>query len=538
MDTLIRILKDPMRVVILLVVTAIVGGFFYFIFSRGTTNDMALLFSGMEPAESARLVSKIESMDIPVQVKGDGGQIFVPSDKVARLRLELAKDGVIGGGGLGFELFDKSDALGVSNALMDINYVRALEGELAKSIKTIASVGFARVHLVMPKRELFGRDKSEPSASIMLKMKSAGSLSHQQVKAIQYLVGSAVPGLSVEKIAIIDDRGLLLAKSQSGHDGMQGLTQQQEIQTSYESKLSKSIESLLDKTLGPGKSSAEVTVDLDFNRVTMNSEDFNPDRQVVRSTVTSTESADSKEGAGQGVSVQNALPDQQGAGGEGGAGNKSNRNEETVNYEIAKTHKTEVKETGVVRRISVAVLVDGQTEVGSDGKSAYKPRTKEELEQLTGLVKSAIGFKEDRGDKVELVNMRFTMPEALKEAEVKEPGFFDKINIAKTLEMIMICLVGFMILLMVVRPLAMKALEGLPQEQKVEAAMGGVTAMAIEGPGATGQMAALPEPESMIDIANIEGRVKASSVRKIEEIVDRHTDEAVSIIRSWMTPGA
>ena len=257
-----------------------------------TKPDMALLFSQIDEADAGHVVERLESMGIPYELRGNGTQIYVPDDRVARIRMDLAQAGIPHSGSVGYEIFDKMDILGISSAMMDINMLRALEGELSKSIRSIQGVSSARVHLVIPKREIFSKSHVQPTASIVLKM-NYGRLNQAQVLGIQHLVASAVPGLSYEKITIVDDKGNLLVRQSDG-SGFD-VSNNQEIRSSYEQKLAQTIESLLEKTLGPGKARVEVNADMDFDKVTINSEDFNPNGQVVRSTNTTGENGLSTE---------------------------------------------------------------------------------------------------------------------------------------------------------------------------------------------------------------------------------------------------
>ena len=519
---------------------------------RASSPDMSLLFSQLDPADGGRILERLKIMNIPSEVKGDGTQIYVPTDEVAKLRMELAQEGILTGGSFGYELFDKSDMLGTTTALLDINRSRALEGEVSKSIRTIQGVQTARVHLVMPKRELFSQDKQQPAASIILKMKGAARLSATQVQSIQYLVASAVPGLTLDKISIVDDKGNLLAKGHDRPEASDSFMGQQDIRQSYEAKISRAVESLLDKTLGFGKSRAEVTAEMDFDKVTMTTVEFNPDGQVARSTTSSEEGSNANEAAAvDNVSIQNALPDNNGQATQAQNKNQATKTEENINYEISNTTKTHIKETGAVKRLSIAVLVDG---VYSDNQ--FTPRPQEELDKITDLVKSAVGFKSDRGDTVKVICMKFSeAPET--------PDIFDwmkwlkSLNYSKILEIIIISVVGLIFAMTVLKPIlftlgdknlqistypaAMQQV--LPRQKKVT-----VGELEKESPDET---PILPEEDddedevneykfkrkkSMLDsfMNSAASEVKDSSMKKIREIVDKHPEEAVSILRSWM----
>ena len=284
--------------------------FFGYIMVRANQTEMALLYNQIEAAEGGRVLEKLKTMGIPFEVKGDGTQIYAPIDDISRLRMELAQSGMPSGGGVGYEIFDKQDILGTTNALLGINKIRALEGELGKSIQTIQGIQAARVHLVIPKRELFSENKQEPSASVMIRMKGVAVLSATQVQSIRYLVASAVPGLILDQVSIVDDRGNLLARGKDSAETKDNLTMQQTTQREYEQRISRSIEALLDRTLGLNKTRVEVSVDMDFDQVSSTSVLFDPEGQVVKNQIINEEgvSTSEKSASSDAVSIQNSLP--------------------------------------------------------------------------------------------------------------------------------------------------------------------------------------------------------------------------------------
>ncbi len=270
-------------------VAAAMVAFFVFLTTHIATPGMALLYSDVELRDSGQIVQKLEAMGVPYQLKGDGSQIMVPADQVARLRMTMAEAGLPHGGSIGYELFDKSDALGTSSLVQNINHVRALEGELSRTISSITAVQTARVHLVLPRRELFSRERQETSASIIVRMRGAARLAKPQVAAIQYLVASAVPGLKPTRVSIVDGDGNLLARGDGDSSDAAVACNAEERRVTYENRLARSVEELLERTVGPGKARVDVHVDMDFDRVTTSSKSFDPDQQVARSTQTVTE---------------------------------------------------------------------------------------------------------------------------------------------------------------------------------------------------------------------------------------------------------
>ncbi|MGH7125825.1 MAG: flagellar basal-body MS-ring/collar protein FliF, partial [Stellaceae bacterium] len=513
------------------------------------------LYADLDLKDSAQIVQKLDAMSIPYQLRSEGSQILVPADQVARLRMTMAEQGLPRGGSVGYELFDKADSFGSSSAAQNINQVRALEGELERTITGLGPVQSARVHLVLPRRDLFARDAQEASASIVVKLRGAERLSKGQVAAIRQVVASAVATLKPGRVSVVDGAGTLLARG-DGQDAnaATGIGAEQ-FQTDYESRIARGVEDMLERSLGAGKARVDVRADIDFDRITTSSESFDPDGQVVRSTQTVTQNDDSTNGNDQPVTVTNNLPNQQAPAGSGGSGRTKNaRNEETVNYEISKTTRSQVREAGEVKRLSVAVLVDGTYTTKADGTKEYAPRPPEELKQISTLVRSAIGYNEKRGDTVEVVNLRFAQPEEPAATAASAPaGFFgfEKADLIRIGETATLAVVALLVILLVVRPLMFKLLEG------GGGAIGAESAGLLGDPGMVArpqlpapqgmqmvpaQAGALPVPvpapraqiEQMIDIGQVEGRVAASSIKKIGEIVEKHPEEAVAIVRSWM----
>jgi len=541
----------PVRLAIIGAALIAILVFFIFVATRLTSPSLGLLYGDLDVKDSAQVVSKLEAMGVPYEIRGNGSTIMVPQDQVARLRLTMAEGGIPHGASIGFEVFDKPEGLGTTNFVQGINEMRALEGELERTIGSISIVESARVHLVLPKRELFSRDRQDPSASIVLKVRGNTTLTKGQVAAIQNLVATAVSGLRPNHISIIDQNGNLLARgTDDPNEALGGSSTAEEQRVAYENRLSRSVEEMLDRSIGYGHVRVDVNADMDFDRVTTNQESFDPDGQVVRSTQTSNEASQDTDAGDQAVSVQTNLPDGQQTQGGAGSGTKSKKthSEETTNYEISKKTTSMVREAGVVRRLSVAVMVDGNYKLNDKGTHDYAARDPEELAQLTKLVQSAIGYDQKRGDRVEVVNLRFAAPaDEVPEAPPIVLGL-NKADLFRAAETLVLAIVAVLVILLVIRPLVTRALEtaretALAQQRALaEQAMGGTAALAgpmgamgaLTGPDGGTALAELEEEESMIDISQVEGRVRASSMKKIGEIVDKHPEEAVAIIRSWM----
>jgi flagellar M-ring protein FliF len=539
METLRKL--GPVRLGALGGVALLLLGFFAYVGIRLSSPDMALLYADLDPADSSHIVEKLDQIGVPYQIGADGTSIRVPADQALKLRMSMAQEGLPGGGSIGYEIFDQQQPLGTTSFEQQVNKLRAMEGELARTIKTIDLVKNVRVHLVIPERQLFAKEQPNPSASIILTMAGGAVLDKQQVSAIQHLVAAAVPGLKPNEVSIVDSTGTLLAAG-NGDGGDSELSgSAEEMRLGYENKVRRSIEELLQRTLGYGKVRAEVTADLDFDRVTTNSETFNPDGQVVRSTQTVEEKNNSSDAQpSDQVTVANNLPNPTGGSGGGSStsATSSQRTEETVNYEISKETQVHIRETGQVKKLSVAVLVDGTYATAADGTTTYAPRAAEELDQIGKLVKSAIGYDEKRGDTVEVVNMRFADNAEL--GSDAGTGLFmglSRSDIVRIVEMLVLALLGALAIMFGLRPLLNRLLTVAKPAAVAQIAdqSGGQAALpAPDGNTALAGPTTTDEIERMIDIGQIEGQVRASSIKKISELVSKHPEEAVGIMRGWM----
>jgi flagellar M-ring protein FliF len=349
----------------------------------------------------------------------------------------------------------------------------------------------------------------------------------------------------------VDDKGSLLARPATADGGMSG--NQDDMRSSFEMAQARKIEDLLARTLGYGKVRAQVSADLDFDKITTSSEIFDPDSQVIRSTQTSSEDSSSADGGSDAVTITNNLPGNSSlAGGGAGSSNKNTRSEETVNYEINKTVRNQVRESGQVKRLSVAVVVDGAYAAAADGTQTYQPRSAEEMEKIKALVRSAVNFDANRGDTVEVVNMQFAQSEA---AQASGGGGemvmgVPKVDLMRMAETLILAIIGLLVVLLIVRPILRRIFDSASiaeaAEQQQLLSSGGYSATAtpqIAPPtgGSLNRSAPLEssieqesEIEKMIDISRVDGRVRASSLRKVGEIVDKHPEEAVAILRNWI----
>jgi flagellar M-ring protein FliF len=521
------------RLMAMIAVTAALIGFFAFVIMRVTSPQMTTLFTDLSIEDSSSIIKDLERQGIAYEIRNEGSVILVPKDKVTRLRMKLAEGGLPKGGGVGYEIFDKSDALGTTSFVQNINHLRALEGELARTIRGIDRIQAARVHLVLPERPLFSRETPEPSASIVVRVR--GSLEAQQIRAIRHLVASSVNGLKPQRVSIVDESGQLLADG-AASDIDQAVGDDR--RAGFEKRIRKQVEDIVSSVVGQGRARVQLSADFDYNKITQTSDKFDPEGRVLRSSQTREEQTASGADAGQ-VTVNNELPGNQTNTNPSPTRDQSKKTEETNNYEISRTTKTEVTEAGRVNRISVAVLVDGAYSKNDKGELVYKERSKEELDRIAALVRSAIGFDQKRGDQVEVVNLRFA--EAPQTAPINEPtGFlgmlqFTKDDVMYVIELGVMMLLGLVVLFMVVRPLVKKILAS----EEIAALTAAVTAPPQEPAAVTASNPAmLPGGNStahLIDVAQVQGQVHAQSVHRVGELAERNPNETAAIVRQWLS---
>ncbi len=552
----------PAKLAAIAIVMFSLLGFFGFIATRISASPLALLYTELDQQDSSQIVQKLEGMKIPYEVDSSGSLIRVPSDQVGKLRMMMAADGLPKGGSIGYEIFDQKEGFGTTSFVQSINHLRALEGELSRTISSLNAVQTARVHLVLPQHELFSHGTQTATASIFIKTRKSTTLTRDQIAAIQHLIAAAVPQLQPNQVSIVDENGNLLAKP-AGDNAAQGVggDSPDDMRKEFEQTQARKIEDLLSQTLGYGKVRAQVSAELDFDRVTTSSEIYDPDSQVVRSTQSTTEESGSSENssAPQPVTVANNLPANpaqvSNALSGGGANNKNSHSEETTNYEINKTVRNQVREGGQIHRLSVAVVVDGSYKPSDDGKTTtYVPRTDEEMKKIHDLVASAVNFDTNRGDTIDVQNMQFVQGDTAKEEAGSSDALMGvpKADIFHAVETLVLAMIGLLVVMVIVRPILRRVLDsagnvGGDQHGLLSGGDGmGMAMGTAQLPSPTGgtlsrdlaneaaAQAADEEIERMIDLSRVEGRVKASSLRRVGEIVDKHPDEAVSILRNWM----
>ncbi len=519
--------------------------------NHSPTEKMALLYADLDGREAAQMVDALDKQQIPYQLGANGTQILVPADRVSAARISLARDGLPSGGSIGYELLDRADSLTATQAQQRMAEQRALEGEIARTMRTIIGVKAARVHLVLPRREPFSLEQQDAQASVMISTTKGVRLDQETIAAIVNLTAGAVRGLRAKNVSVVDSNGSVLARAGVAAPGTSGAAAPDDIRRATEARVSRAVEDMLERSLGPGRVRVEASVQMDFDRVQETQEKYDPDGQVVRSTQTSSDTSKTAE-TNPTTSVQNNLPNADA--GATATGTQAAKQEETTNYEIGKTVRTVLRDQPQIKKISLAVMVDGIDEKGADGLVKWQERPAADLAKIARLVQSAIGYDAARGDHVEVVTMRFTNP--LELAAEAPKGLFgislDKSDMMRLGQTGLLVAAGLIALLVVVRPtvnrlIALGAPEGTGRIGLASAAqpvaMGAAnglprqTAMFADGHGGGASLLAGPDntdPEAMVTLAKVEGQMRASSLRRMTELVEQHPEQTLSIIRGWI----
>ena len=530
------------------VVAVLMLGFFGFLITRAQTPNFSPLYTGLSLEDSSAIVTELQTQNVPFELRGDGDTILVPRDQITTLRMSLAGAGLPQRGQVGYEIFDEQSTLGATSFVQNLNNVRALEGELARTITSLNRIKSARVHLVLPERELFRRERKDPSASIVLAVR--GELGSGEIRAIQHLVASAIEGLTPSRVSIVDDQGNLLASgTEDGEEGaLSGEASERTL--GFENRLRTRVEDMLANVVGAGRARVEVSAEIDYNRSTTTQETFDPESQVVRSS--QVRESENLTGADSGqVTVANELPGASAAAGDAGATEKGTTSEEVTNYEISKTTQTAVTEAGAVKRLSVAVVVDGVYTTDPSGTSTYAPRSADEVAQILTLVRSAVGYSETRGDSVEVVNMQFAeRPDLAVDGTDAAGGLLDftRDDIMNGAEMAVTLLIALALVFFVMRPLLKRVLtpEAQPLALPSAAELGhhGVVNAAgqvvPEAANAAGTDVALSGDRTPAWVANAKsmGETQLQTLKTVGALVEENPKQAALIVRDWLGSAA
>ena len=519
------------RLVALSAVILFLISFFVYIATQLNTTDYSVLYTDLELEDAKQIVERLEGENIKYKLTKNGTEILVPTEVVNKMRVDTAELALASkGSNVGYELFDNTDALGTTNFVQNVNLIRALEGELARSVRSVDNIKSARVHLVLPKREMFSKEEQEPSASVVIRTIS-GQLSPQSVAAIQKLIAASVPKLSVKNVAIVDSSGNLLTEEKN--KALMDLDHNEDLRQEMERQMTDRVQNLLDKSIGEGKSRVQVYLEMDFDQVVTNEEIYDPDGQVVRSEASSSSSSVTSEKNAP-VTVAQNIPNGDNVVNGDGNETQSANTESTVNYEISKIVRNKVKNSGTVSRMTTAVIVDGIYEKDAEGKIVYRPRTEEEMQKLDELIKSAVGYNQDRGDMVEVKNIQFARNQQLEPEKIEEILIlgFTKDEVIRIAEGIGVALVAILVIVLVIRPLINNAFDMSNKGNDTR----------LLGENAEEDNLLLSNflnddtdaGADMINLNKIDGRVKASSVKRINDIVEKNPDATVNIVRGWL----
>ena len=470
------------------------------------------LYTNLNPEDASAVVTYLKAQKLPYRLTDSGTTVLVSQDKVYETRLALAAKGLPQGGGVGFEIFDRSK-LGVTEFVQKINYLRALQGELSRTINQLTEVSHSRVHISLPEKSLFVEQQKPAKASVVLKLRPGKQLNQNEIQGIAHLVASGVEGLSPDNVTIIDQNGRILSSKTEAAAATAVASSNQEMQEAVEKRMERKIQTILERVVGPGKVVARVSAKLDLTSSQQTEEKFDPNA-VVRSEQHTEEKSSSTRTAAGVPGVASNVPGQMIATqASKGKGSEFKKTSDTINYEISKVVTKKVLPPGEVKALSVAVLLDGTYKMkkGKDGKTVktYVPRSDEEMKQLENLVKNAIGFNADRGDKVSVVNIPF---ETMKE-EVVKVSFLDRILSRSVLvpaaKYATILLIFFLFYLFIVSPF----LKWLKMQQ--------LALPRAEGPSMLGGEVPL-------------GLVLSPEIQKISGLARANVDKMAEVIRSLL----
>ncbi len=494
-------------------------------FTAGTKLEYKVLYSGLNEQDAADVVAALEDGRMNYKLSDGGQAILVPGDKVYDYRLKMAGKGLPRGGGVGFEIFDKT-SLGTTDFVQKLNYQRALQGELARTIRSFDQVQEARVHIASPKKSVFIENERPPSASISVRLRGREKLAQHEIRAVVNLVAGAVAGLTTENITMVDTTGRLLYRKTGDDESMISATQL-EYQLKTENKMERKIESMLEEVVGVGRVMAKVSTEIDFTRIQYTEENFDPEGQVVRSEQRSVEQEPRDGEQPSGIpGVKGALATFSESGGGAATSSTFRRDNLTRNYEISKITRQVQQPTGSIKRLSVAVMVDGtyDREVGEEGATTqtYKERTPEEMQFFTKLVKNAIGYNEERLDQVEVVNMAFAVaPEIIEEPKVTDRllGLAER-HFSITSLIYLVILVGF---LFVILPRILNLLMSGPMPVRMATGRPGARISAVVG-------GAPMTPEEEMSLAPKE----MSDKERIYKLAQSDPNRAADLVKRWL----
>lgn len=475
--------------------------------------DYKVLYTNLSTEDAGQITARLQEKKIPYQLSPTGDMISVPSEKVSELRLELAASGLPKGGGVGFEIFDAKN-LGVTEFVQQLNYQRALQGELTRTINSLDEIQQTRVHLAIPKKSLFSEDQKKPTASVVVRLKSGRNLSDPQIHGIAHLVSSSIEGMSPRDVMIVDSSGKVLSKVTEGGEMAQLSNSQVEYKKNVEKDLTSRITSMLEKVVGEGKAVVRISTDLDFRVTEKTEEKYDSEEPAIRSVQRSQEKSGSiSGGAGESsvaTTARQAAPPRP-------AGSNREKSDETINYEISRTVNKTVMPVGDVKKLSIAVLVDGNYVKSDKGVEEYQPRPEKELTALEDLVKKSAGFDAKRGDQVVVSNVPFKKVDL--GTELAEKSWLDKFMpfmplVRYLVMLVVIALVALFVAKPLVRMLAERGREVEVSVREVPAGAGALKG----GDGVTLSLGA-PQQSRELTEADIVRHMASADSKRFAELL-------------------
>ena len=502
-----------------------------------TSTQMTLLYAGLESSAAGEVVQALDGRNVVYEIRGDS--IFVDATRRDALRMTLASEGLPANSGKGYELLDGLSGFGTTSQMFDAAYWRAKEGELARTILASPMVRNARVHIANASNKQF-RQRNDPTASVTLTTAS-GTLSSQQIKAFKFLVASAVPGLSPDKVSVIDSRAGLMGAEDLATGGTAATQDQAE-------RLKQNVERLLEARVGFGNAVVELNLETATEQEQIRERRFDPESRVAVSTDTSESTNAANDSETGGVSVASNLPDGDGAAGGGSSSSNNSETRERVNYEVSETTREVLKSPGAVKRLTVAVLVDGIRTTSEDGSTEWAPRPDAELESLRELVAGAVGFDETRGDVITMKTMEFEQIEAAGSAP--SSGFLGDLNVdaMSLIKLVILAIVTLGLGLFVVRPMltaqaaspAIEPFGSLPAIGTPDARAGTGEAPGGSADALTQSQAAPPallaetSPAEKLTSVPTLAESENDPVQRLRDLISERQAETVEILRGWM----
>lgn len=540
--------------------------------SHYETAGFQYLYTNLSLTDANAISERLQSMNVPTEMRGDA--VLVPGNRVLELRNMLASEGLPNGGGVGFEIFDRKN-FGETEFQQRVNYIRAVQGELARTIKAIDGVEKARVHIVLPEKTLFAEDSKPPTASVAITLLKGRKLTDAQVNGVVHMILTSVEGISEANVNIIDQNGNALFKATGDEKGGGG-TKNLELQATTERRIESGVREMLEKIVGAGGVSVKASAIMNFSQVEKIVEAIDPESRVALSEqVTTEQSNGSSGGAGGAPGAASNLPGGAGTAAAQSRNENSKKTETNSTFAVTKTTQKVLEPVGSIQKLSVAVLVDGIYQTAEDGKQNYQPRSAEEIAKIEDIVKKAVGFNKDRGDQVKVENMQFKkveMEDKAQDAYIESTSSARwKMFMIDNGKLIGVVLIAGIIFFMLVRLVnfyappvnvayaniigqqAAQVAEALPRGASVNivqrndsAAREKTEALAKQLPETSIQR----KGESSINIVEsnqsitIESpvtseeklRLQAAKIQT-EEIIKRDIGEAVTVIRSWLNEG-